>query len=131
MDTVFRCSGAAMVAVVLILTLRRQSPETALILSVVTCCLLLLAGLRMLQPVFSFLRRLQSLGELDGEMTAILLKSVGLALLGEITALVCKDSGNEALGRAMGILCTAAVLYLSLPIFNALLSILERILVAP
>lgn len=128
MDTVFRCSGAAMVAVVLILTLRRQSGEISLILSVLTCCMLLLFGLQLLQPVITLFRRLQSLGSIDGEMTAILLKSVGLALLGEITALICKDSGNEALGKAMGLVCTAAVLYLSLPIFNALLSILERIL---
>ena len=128
MDTVFRCSGAAMVAVVLILTLRRQSGEMALLLSARTCCMLLFAGLQLLQPVKIFLRRLHSLGNLDSQMTAILLKSVGLALLGEITALVCKDSGNEALGKAMGIVCTAAVLYLSLPIFDALLSILESVL---
>ena len=128
MDAVFRCSGAAMVAVVLILTLRRQSGETALILSVLTCCMLLLCAFRLLQPVVSFLRRLQDLTNLDGELTAILLKSVGLALLGEITALVCKDSGNEALVTAMALVCTAAVLYLSLPLFDALLSILEGIL---
>ena len=131
MDTVFRCSGAAMVAVVLILTLRRQSGEMALILSVLTCCILLLAGLRLLQPVLDFLRRLQQIGNLDSQMTAILLKSVALALLGEITALVCKDSGNEALGKAMGIVCTAAVLYLSLPILDALLTMLEGILNEP
>lgn len=128
MDTVLRCSGAAMVAVVLILTLRRQSGEIALILSVLTCCILLILGLQLLQPVISLLRRLQNLGSMDGEMTAILLKSVGLALLGEITALICKDSGNEALGKAMGLVCTAAVLYLSLPIFDSLLTILERVL---
>ena len=131
MDTVFRCSGAAMVAVVLILTLRRQSGEMALILSVLTCCILLLAGLRLLQPVLDFLRRLQQIGNLDSQMTAILFKSVALALLGEITALVCKDSGNEALGKAMGIVCTAAVLYLSLPILDALLTMLEGVLNEP
>ena len=60
MDTVFRCSGAAMIAVVLILTLRRQSGEMALLLSVLTCCMLLLAGLQLLQPVMIFLRRLQN-----------------------------------------------------------------------
>lgn len=117
-----------MVAVVLILTLRRQSGEIALILSVLTCCILLVLGLQLLQPVISLLRRLQTLGGIDSEMTAILLKSVGLALLGEITALICKDSGNEALGKAMGLVCTAAVLYLSIPIFDALLTILERVL---
>ena len=131
MDTVFRCSGAAMVAVVLILTLRRQSGEMALILSVLTCCILLLAGLRLLQPVLDFLRRLQQIGNLDSQMTVILLKSVALALLGEITALVCKDSGNEALGKAMGIVCTAAVLYMSLPILDALLTMLEGVLNEP
>ena len=87
--------------------------------------------LQLLQPVLAFLRRLQTVGELDSQMTAIVLKSVGLALLGEITGLVCKDSGNEALGKTMGIVCTSAVLYLSLPLFDALLSMIEGVLGAP
>lgn len=120
-----------MVAVVLILTLRRQSGEMALILSVLTCCMMLLAGFQLLKPMLAFLRRLHNLGNLDSEMTSILLKAVGLTLLGEITALICKDGGNEALGKAMGIVCTAAVLYLSLPIFDALLTILESVLRNP
>ena len=131
MDTVFRCSGAAMVAVVLILTIRRHNGEMALILSVITCCMLLFAGLKLLQPVFAFLRRLQNIGQLDTDMTAILLKSVGVALLSEIAGLVCKDSGNEAMGKAIGVVCTAAILYLALPVFDALLTILESVLVEP
>ena len=131
MDTVFRCSGVAMIAVVLILTIRRQNGEMALILSVMTCCMLLFAGLKLLQPVFAFLRRLQNIGQLDADMTAILLKSVGVALLSEIAGLVCKDSGNEAMGKALGVICTAAILYLALPVFDALLTILESVLVEP
>ena len=131
MDTVFRCSGAAMIAVVLILTIRRQNGEMALILSVMTCCMLLIAGLKLLQPVFAFLRRLQNIGQLDADMTAILLKSVGISLLSEIAGLICKDSGNEATGKALGIICTAAILYLALPVFDALLTILESVLVEP
>ena len=131
MDTVFRCSGAAMIAVVLILTIRRQNGEMALILSVMTCCMLLIAGLKLLQPVFAFLRRLQNIGQLDADMTAILLKSVGISLLSEIADLICKDSGNEATGKALGVICTAAILYLALPVFDALLTILESVLVEP
>lgn len=131
MDTVFRCSGAAMIAVVLILTIRRQNGEMALILSVMTCCMLLIAGLKLLQPVFAFLRRLQNIGQLDADMTAILLKSVGISLLSEIAGLICKDSGNEATGKALGVVCTAAILYLALPVFDALLTILESVLVEP
>lgn len=131
MDTVFRCSGAAMIAVVLILTIRRQNGEMALILSVMTCCMLLIAGLKLLQPVFAFLRRLQNIGQLDADMTAILLKSVGISLLSEIAGLICKDSGNEATGKALGVICTAAILYLALPVFDALLTILESVLVEP
>jgi stage III sporulation protein AD len=120
-----------MIAVVLILTIRRQNGEMALILSVMTCCMLLIAGLKLLQPVFAFLRRLQNIGQLDADMTAILLKSVGISLLSEIAGLICKDSGNEATGKALGVICTAAILYLALPVFDALLTILESVLVEP
>ena len=128
METVFRYSGVAMIAVILILSLRRQSGEIALILSILTCCSLLVVGLKLLQPVFDLLRRLKQIGDLDGEMTSILLKSAGIAILAEITILVCKDSSNEALGKAVAIVSSVAVLYLSLPIFEALFMILEQIL---
>lgn len=114
--------------VILILTLRERSKEFAMVLSLLVCCMIALAAIRLLQPVMAFLKRLQALGSVSSEMTAILLKTVGIGLLGEVCALVCKDSGNEALSKALQMVSCAAVLYLSLPLFEALLDLLEGIL---
>lgn len=127
-DVVLRCTGGAFITVVLILTLRSNNRELALVLSCLTCCMIAMCALRLLQPVMDLLERLQSLGSLDHEMTRILLKTVGIGLLGEISSLVCKDSGNEALAKALQIVSGAAVLYLSLPLFDALLDLLEGML---
>ena len=128
MQILLRCAAGAFLAVILILTLRDRSKEIALVLSVLTCCLIAFCAMELLRPVVDFLKRLQQFGAVNGEMTAILLKTVGIGLLGEICALVCKDSGNEALSKALQMVACAAVLYLSLPLYEALLDLLEGIL---
>ena len=42
--------------------------------------------------------------------------------------LVCKDAGNESMGKSMQLLGSAAILYLSVPLFAALLELLQKIL---
>ena len=81
-----------------------------------------------LKPVIAFIQQLRSVGNLDSEMLAVLLKVVGTAMIGEIAALVCVDAGNAAMGKALQILTVATILWLSLPMFTALLDLVETIL---
>ena len=78
--------------------------------------------------MIAFVQQLQSVGNLDSEMLSVLLKVVGTALIGEIAALVCTDAGNTAMGKALQILTVATILWLSLPMFTALLELVETIL---
>ena len=49
-------------------------------------------------------------------------------MIAEIAALLCSDAGNTSLGKTLNILSGAVILWLSLPIFNKLLELLENIL---
>ena len=46
----------------------------------------------------------------------------------EIANLVCKDAGNESMGKSVQLLGTAVILYLSMPLFTALIDLLQKIL---
>lgn len=61
-------------------------------------------------------------------MLGILLKAVGIGLVSEIAGLVCTDAGNGSLGKALQMLGSAVILYLSLPIFTAILELIREIL---
>lgn len=128
MDIFLRCTAAALVTVVLTMTIRTHSQQFALILAMLVCCMIALSAAKLLVPVVRFLQQLKLSAQLDDAFVSVLLKIVGIGLLGEICASVCADSGNSAIARCMQLLAVSVILYLSLPLFSALLELIERIL---
>lgn len=128
MELFLKAAGAVLVAVLLSLTLSQQSRNTAAVLSMAVCAMVLLLGLSYLQPVLDFLEQLESLGNLSGEMISVLFKVTGISLISEIAAMICTDSGNASLAKALQILTSAVILWLSIPVFNALIDLVRKIL---
>jgi stage III sporulation protein AD len=128
MDIFVKCAAGVLVTVVLIITLAKQGKDISILLVVAVCCMVLGAAVTFLQPVVDFIKQLQSIGQLDSEMITILLKAVGIGLLAEITSLICADSGNASLGKALQLLATATILWLSLPLLNELIELIDNIL---
>lgn len=128
MDGMMKAAAGALIAAILGVILQRQGKEYSLLLilavSVMGACL----ALSYIKPVLSFLERLQSIGNLNGEMLGILVKSVGIGLIGEITATVCADSGNASLGKMLQLLSAAVILWLSLPIMEQVMDLIEELL---
>lgn len=123
-----RAVAGVMVAVVLWIILSRQGKEYALVLSIGICCLVLILMFQFLEPVIDLMDQLQTLGNLQPEWLSIMLKSVGVGLLVEIGMMICTDAGNATLGKTLQILGTVAVLWLSIPLMNSLIKLVEQIL---
>lgn len=120
--------GAVLLAVILVLALKSHSKEISAILAIAICVMTALAALHYLQPVLTFLQTLEDLGNLDSTMVSTLLKVTGIGMITEIAHLVCKDAGNESMGKTMQLLGTCVILYLSMPLFSALIELLQKIL---
>lgn len=120
--------GAVLLAVILVLSLKSHSKEIGAILAIAICIMTALAALNYLQPVLTFLQVLEDLGGLDKSMVTTLLKVTGIGIITEIANLVCKDAGNESMGKSMQLLGTCVILYLSMPLFTALMELLQKIL---
>ncbi len=127
-DVFFRCAAAAVICIVLILCLRGRSGETALVISLVCCCMIAISAGKALADVVSFLRKLEEIGDFDNGLLGILLKIVGVGFIGELAVTICNDSGNAAIGKTLQILTTTMILYLSLPIFHQVIELIERIM---
>ena len=52
---------------------------------------------------------------------------IGIALLAEFGELICKDAGNTTLGKTLQILAAAVILWLSVPLLNELIDLMESI----
>ena len=97
-------------------------------MSITACSIVAIAALGYLQPVLEFLKSIEKLTGLNNAMVETLLKVTGIGIITEVANLVCKDAGNESMGKAMQLLGTAVVLYLSLPMYNSLIELLQKFL---
>ena len=128
METFWLGAALALITVILALTLKKQSAEIAMVLLLAASVLLTLAMGRYLRPVLTFLRNLQQLGHVDGQMVGTLFKEVGISLVGQLAGLICADSGNAALGKLVELLAAAVILSLSVPMLTALMELVVTIL---
>lgn len=128
MWTFWHGAALAMITVILTLTLKKQNGEMAVLLLLAASVLLTAAMTQYLQPVVGFLRNLQQIGQVDGQMVGTLFKVVGISLVGQIAGLICADSGNAALGKLVELLAAAVILSLSVPMLTALMEMVVNIL---
>ncbi len=129
MDLFLKVTAGILLSLVFILVIAKSGKDYSLAIMVITCCLVCIAAFSMLEPVLHFANRLQGICEVDNEIFTVILKAVGISLLTEITASICADANNGALGKILQIFSGIVVLWLSLPIFSALLDLIKDILV--
>lgn len=128
MDIFLKALAGIFVTVVLCLTLAKSGKEISLLLTIFVCCTVVIAACHYLEPVVSLFSKLKAIGNLDQHLLEVLLKAVGISLLAEISELVCSDAGNAALGKTIKILSSAVVLWISVPLFENLISLIESVL---
>lgn len=127
MEPFWKAATLALIAGVLSLTLKDQDKEYAVLLSIAACLMVTAITVTYLNPVFAFLKELETLGDLRGDMLAILIKALGVGLASEIASMICTDAGNASLTKAIQLLGGAVILYLSVPMFSALMDLIQKI----
>lgn len=130
MDVFIKVTAGILVTLVLYLILAKQEKDLSTLLTVAVCCMVAAAAVSYLEPVIRFFHNLQELGGLDPEMLSVILRAVGIGLLAEITGSICTDAGNAALGKTLQILASAVILWMSVPYFTSLITLVEEILVS-
>lgn len=128
MDVLLKATGGVLLTVIVCLVLSRQGKDFSTLLVICVCCIVGSAAIGFYRQIFGFIQTIEQIGNLNGELLSVILKSVGIALLSEITVLICSDSGNAALGKVIQILSSAVIIWLCIPLFTELLDLVENIL---
>ncbi|MBR4016946.1 MAG: hypothetical protein IKK11_03940 [Oscillospiraceae bacterium] len=110
------------------LSLNKSSKDFSTLLTLTVCAMVITVSASFLEPVISFLKQLQNISSLNQELFVVILKSVGICIIAEICTLVCKDAGNESMGKALQLISASVILWLSVPVFEKLLSLLDKML---
>ena len=128
MNEFLKATAGVLTALVLYLCLNKHNKDSSILLTLAVCAMVLLSTITILRPVLTFLEKVQTIGNLDNDLLSVLLKAVGIGMIAEISMLICKDAGNESMGKTIQMMATAVVLWISIPAFDKLLSLMNKIL---
>ena len=128
MPAALRLSGLALAAALLALTVKKQTPELALTLSLCACAMGAGLVLSYARPLVELARELAERAGLEPELTSPLWRCLGMGLLTELASALCADAGEGALAKIVelggGLLC----LVISLPLLQAVLALIRELL---
>ena len=119
-----KLAGFCAACVLLAALLRKKTPEQALLLTIGAVVLVLARCLGAAAPLVERLQGLFAQAGVEGEHVAILLRTVGAALVTRLCADLCRDGGSQSLATAVEAAGAVAALLISLPLLQAVVELL-------
>lgn len=128
MDEFWKATGIALVTVIFGIAVGKTEKDLSMLLTMAACTMVAVIAVTYLKPVLDLLWELNAAGQLYDEMLTLLLKVVGISLISELAGMICTDAGNSSMAKTLQLLSSAAIAYLSIPIFHSLLTLIREIL---
>jgi stage III sporulation protein AD len=125
MDILIRGAVIGIVASVIGLMIKKNSPEMALLLSVSAGVVILYFALSMLSGIKVFIQELADSAGLSPAILSPVLKNIGIAIAGKLTSDFCRDAGQAASAGAVELIAAAAAIYVSIPLMRTVLHMLQ------
>ena len=128
MDVTLQTAAVCVLAAILALVLKKDSPQTALLLTIAAATAAFLFLVAQLDELLRFLREMSELGGIRQEWIGPLYKTIGIALVVKIGGNLCRDAGESALSSVIEISGTICALLVSLPILRMVLATLMELM---
>lgn len=128
MTQFWKAMALVMIGLILWLMTNEQKKDIATLLTLAVCCALAAVTGQYLEPVFEIIYQLAFSGQLEQELLGSLIRAVGVGLITEVAGMLCCDGGNTAMGGMVRFLGSAVILFLSIPVFQTLITLIHEIL---
>ena len=125
---IFGISACVICAVLFAAVVKKSNREYALLMTILTAILILLAVLQQVAPFLEEIEAIAQSESFDSGYLLVLLKAVGITLVGQTTSSLCKDAGESTLAFAVELASKAAILLVSLPVILKIFEYLSEIL---
>ena len=112
----------------LALSLRQQRPQYAMLLSLACGLFVLFFLVGKMGNIFSQLQDLMTGLSGQSELTEIVLKALGICIVAELGSQCCRDAGETAIATKVELAAKAALVLMSIPIFQTLLEVAGELL---
>ena len=115
-------------ATVLAVYCKGLKSEYAVLISMAACSVIMFYIVSKLLQIFEIFEYLQTVLPLEKEYLSVLVKMIGITYIAEFTSNICKDGGYQAIASQIEIFGKISVLAVSMPIFSALLKLIQEML---
>jgi len=118
-------AGLGLAVTILVLLLREDRPELALLLSLTAGIMIFLLLMDRIATVFNLLQQLAWRANLDLLYLNTVLRIVAIAHIAQFGAQICRDAGESAIGGKIELAGMSMIMFLAVPM---LLVILDSVL---
>jgi stage III sporulation protein AD len=120
--------AAAVVGSALGLLLKRDRPDVSLALGIAVAVFALFLSFEVLSDLLDFLREVAGSAGIPNATLGVVLKTAGVSVVAKFTADVCRESDKASAASAVEFIGAVTAVYISLPLFKTVLSMLEGLL---
>ncbi len=123
-DTLLKLFGGAILCVLVTVILKKESPDSATVLRMLSGVVLAVACIYAVSPLVEYILEIGEGFSASNEIyeaAEVLVKALGVSLLTHICATVCRDSGEGSLAGYVELGGKIEIMILSLPLLRGLL----------
>ncbi len=117
----------ALVAAILALTLKKYSPEVALIISLAASMIIFFSFMPQLTQAVQTVTTIGKRVNIESDYISIVLKIIGIAYIAELGSQICIDAGQSAIASKIEMAAKAFIIIIAAPIFLTLIDIITGI----
>ena len=125
---IFQIVATGVLCAILAITIKKQSPEIALIITIASSVLIFLMLLPMLAETVTALSRVGAM--LDGGMqyVSLALRVIGVAYMAELGASICADAGESAIAAKIDLGGRVIIMVLAMPVVLEVLAVVTGLM---
>jgi stage III sporulation protein AD len=123
----FAILGFALVVTVLLIILRKERPEIAMVLGIAASGVILGALMQKIGEVLLVFETLAEKAEVNQEYLKLAVKIVGLAYLAGFGAQICRDAGESGMAAKIELAGKIFILVLGIPVMAGILDLVLRV----
>ena len=125
---IFRIAVIGIVAVMLAVTIKKERPEIALVLSMAAGILIIMLVLGKLTAVIRLLELYSNNAGIGSSYLKILLKIIGIAYIAEFASQICKDAGETSISGKIDLASKIIIIVMGMPIITSVLDLITKLI---
>jgi stage III sporulation protein AD len=120
--------AAAITGTALGLVVRKNNPESSLLLSAAAAVFAMYMGFEVITGVLGFVRLIAGEAGIPDATLSIVLKTAGISVITKLISDVCRDAGQASAASGVEFTGAATAVYVALPLFRTALDMIYSLL---